>query len=244
MGRELTLPSVRLTAAAELAAAVLFDGENGRNLSAVDVGCDHAKLAIYLVQSGICKHVLACDINEGPVQKARENVKRRRLMSEPLENYITVMQNDGLNGLDGVDANRIFILGMGGELISDIIEKAAYLRDTNRKAALILQAMTSEYQLRNYLYNNGYDIVKEQLVKDKGRVYSIILAKYDGVIRMYNDCILTVGQYNISNRCSLFDEYLERKIRIQEKLVMQLKKAGAPGVEKEEKLLLALSSLR
>ena len=54
MGRELTLPSVRLTAAAELAAVAFFDGENGKGMSAIDVGCDHAKLAIYLVQSGIC----------------------------------------------------------------------------------------------------------------------------------------------------------------------------------------------
>lgn len=66
MSRELTAPSERLTAAAQLAAAVVFEEEKIGKLKAIDVGCDHAKLSIYLVQSGICSDVLACDVNDGP----------------------------------------------------------------------------------------------------------------------------------------------------------------------------------
>ena len=226
MGRELTLPSVRLTAAAELAAACLFDGENGKGLSAIDVGCDHAKLAIYLVQSGICKSVLACDINDGPVQKARENVSRRKMLNMPLDHYITVKQNDGLEGLDDVQADRVFILGMGGELIASILENSGFVKDKTRKTAYILQAMTSEYDLRKYLYSTGFDIVKEKLVCDKGRTYSLILCVFDGVIREKSEAVLTLGEYNINNRCELFDDYIDRKIRIQKNLTDRLEKAG------------------
>ena len=72
MGRELTAPNERLIAAAKLAAAIFFEDEKIGSLRAIDVGCDHGKLAIYLVQSGICSHVLASDIGEGPLEKARE----------------------------------------------------------------------------------------------------------------------------------------------------------------------------
>ena len=102
MGRDITLPSARLLAAAGIAAADLYDGENKDNLIAIDVGCDHAKLAIYLVQSGICRHVTASDIKEGPVSMARENVNRRTLMGTPLSEYIDIVLTDGLSGLDGL----------------------------------------------------------------------------------------------------------------------------------------------
>lgn len=242
MGRELTAPSERLTAAAQLAAACLFEGENGRNLSAVDIGCDHAKLSIYLVQSGICKEVLACDINDGPVTKARENISKRKYLSEPLSKYIKVKQNDGLKGLESVPADRIFILGMGGELIADILESSGFVKNTSRKTAFVLQAMTSEYDLRKYLYDNGFKIVQEQLVKDKGRIYSLMLCVYDGIVRKGSMTYFAVGEYNINNKSELFSAYIERKIRIQNKIVHNLKKSGRECPE-QEKLLLALQEI-
>lgn len=242
MGRELTTPSERLKAAAQLAAALIFDGEK-MPFSAIDVGCDHAKLAIYLVQSGICAKVLACDINEGPLDKARENVSRRRFKERALSDYIELLLNDGLTGLSEIKAERIFILGMGGELISDIIERSGFVKDKNRKTALILQPMTSEYDLRKYLYTNGFKIIKEQLVKDKGRVYTLILCVFDGVEREYDDVCLTVGEFNILNQSELFSEYLDRKIRIQEKLVCQLEKTGA-DISNEKELLEKLKALK
>lgn len=243
MGRKLTEPSVRLTTAAQLAAVCLFDGETGKGLRAIDVGCDHAKLAIYLVQSGICESVLACDINSGPVEKARENVARRRLMEKPLSDYITVMQNDGLTGLESKPADRIFILGMGGELIADILEKSGFVKDKTRKTAFVLQAMTSEYDLRKYLYSSGFNIVRETLVEDKGRIYSLLLCVYDGVCRSVSECSRIVGGYNIAHRGELYSKYLERKIRIQLQLTEKLKKAELDS-SSAEKLLDELKSLR
>lgn len=243
MGRELTKPSTRLTAAAQLAAAIVFDGEIGQNYRAIDVGCDHAKLAIYLVQSGICESVLACDVNEGPVNRAKENITRRKFRNEALENYITVIKNDGLQNLENEDCNRIFILGMGGDLISDILEKAYFVKNTDKKIAFILQAMTSEEDLRKYLAENGFNILKEKLVEDKGRVYSIILSVYDGIKRHLGEIELMLGDYTALKEQELFSMYLDRKIRIQSKLVMQLKKAGREH-EKEQTLLEQLLSVK
>ena len=42
--------------------------------SVADVGCDHGFLSIYLVQNGISPHVLAMDVRQGPLQRAREHI--------------------------------------------------------------------------------------------------------------------------------------------------------------------------
>lgn len=227
MSRQLTLPSNRLCAAAEIAAASLYDGETEK-LCAIDVGCDHAKLAIYLVQSGICSHVTACDINEGPVAVAKENVSRRTLMGKPLSQYIDVVCTDGLQGLENVNANRIFVLGMGGELISGILERADFLRDDEHmgKVKLILQPMTSEDDLRVYLYTNGYNIIDEELVLDKNRVYAVMAVVYDGVKRSGTKAEMLLGRHNIQKGGELFERQLKRRIRITEKAVKDREKAG------------------
>lgn len=234
MSRELTAPSERLTAAAQLAAAVVFEEEKIGKLKAIDVGCDHAKLSIYLVQSGICSDVLACDVNDGPVLKAKHNLSVRKFRKEPLEKYITVIKNDGLQGLDYFCPNRIFILGMGGELIADILEKSGFVKNTSLKTAFVVQAMTSEDLLRKYLYENGFQILREKLVKDKGRIYSIILAVYDGIPKNMSACSLILGEKNIENPdAELFEAYADRKIRILNKTIAQLEKNNMPCDDKK-----------
>lgn len=242
MGRELTAPSERLIAAAQVAAATFFSDE--KELYAIDVGCDHAKLAIYLIQSGICARVLATDIGNGPIEKAREAVARRKFRTEPLDRYITVRQNDGLCGMENERAERIFILGMGGELIASILEKAAFLHTTERKTVCILQAMTDEAKLRRYLYASGFEIVRERLVRDKGRIYSILACRYDGKTRCASDALLAVGAYHAENpHAELFLPYIDRKIRIAAKALAQKSDAGM-ACEKEKAYLEELQSLR
>ncbi len=219
-----------------MAAACLYDGEKEK--IAVDVGCDHAKLAIYLVQSGICSHVTASDINEGPVNKARENVARRTLMGKPLSDYIDVVHTDGLSGLDKVGANRIFILGMGGEVISGILDRADFVRNDENKGRIkfVLQPMTSEDKLREYLLGNGYNILDEEMVLDKDRVYAVISAVYDGIKREYTPAEKLLGKININKGGELFRRQLDRRIRITVKAIADRKKAELDCTELEELL--------
>ncbi len=238
MGRDITIPSARLKAAAEIAAAKLFDGEDTENLCAIDVGCDHAKLAIYLVQSGICRKVTASDVNEGPVNKARENVSRRTLVGKPLSDYIDIVHTDGLSGLHDRNANRIFILGMGGEVISGILDRAEFIRnyDNKGKIKFILQPMTSEDKLRKYLLDNGYNILDEEMVEDKGRVYAVMSVCFDGKVREYTPAELLLGKKNIEKGGELFLRQLERRMRITMWTVNERKSADLDCTELEELL--------
>ncbi len=245
MGRDITVPSARLKAAAEIAAAKLFDGEDTDNLIAVDVGCDHAKLAIYLVQSGICKHVTASDVNEGPVNKAKENVGRRTLMGKPLSDYIDIVHTDGLSGLQNRNPNRIFILGMGGEVIAGILDRAEFIRNDENKGRIkfVLQPMTSEDDLRRYLLSGGYNILDEEMVADKGRVYAVMSVCFDGEKREYTPAQLLLGKKNIEKGGELFSRQLDRRIRITKKAIEERKTACLDCSELKE-LLREMQNIR
>lgn len=217
MSRELTKPSVRLSAAAEMAAAALLNEE--KPMKALDVGCDHAKLAVYLVQSGLFSHVTASDVADGPCEKARKTVRERTMLGESLEKYITVVKRDGLCGFENEHFDCIFILGMGGELIADILDKGSFTRsqENREKIRFILQPMTSEDKLRKYLYESGYRIEDEMMICDKSRVYAMLSVCYDGVKRKGTQSEYLLGKSNIEKRGDLFERQLDRRIRITKK---------------------------
>ena len=84
------------------------------NSFCLDVGCDHALLDIYLVNQKKNIKAIASDIAEGPVEQARQNIKRERL-----ENEIEVRLGDGLSTYSD-EVNTAIISGMGGRTIIGI----------------------------------------------------------------------------------------------------------------------------
>ena len=56
-----------------------------------DIGCDHGFVSIYLLENGICPKVIAMDVNEGPLLRAKEHIEERGLSS-----YIDVRLSDGM----------------------------------------------------------------------------------------------------------------------------------------------------
>ena len=211
------VPGARLHAAAELAAVPLFAGET-KKLCAIDVGTDHANLAVYLIQSGICSHVTATDIAKGPCNVARTNIARRTDRGKRLEDRIDVVQTDGLMGLSHITCERIFITGMGGMLIRDILSRADWLKRPERagKILLILQPMSDEYTLRLFLADAGFYIRDETMVQVRGRIYTVMAAYYDGVKRSFSQAALLFGDKNLEHRAPLLTVALTRKIRLLE----------------------------
>ena len=57
----------------KLKAIAFFIDKNDR---VVDVGCDHAYLDIYLVKNGLCKNIIASDINENALNIAKNNIQK------------------------------------------------------------------------------------------------------------------------------------------------------------------------
>ena len=154
------------------------------------IGSDHAYLPIYLVKMRICPSAIASDINEGPVNRAKLNVAVSGLSKK-----ITVMKADGLDEAAKLSPDDIIIAGMGGELIRDIIDASEYVKNPNVR--LILQPMTMPEILREYLAENGFDIVEETVCVAADKCYQIISAHFDGQKRKFDRVTLLLGEKNI-----------------------------------------------
>ena len=93
-----------------------------------DIGCDHGRLSCALLQSFDIKRVIAADISETCLQKARKLAEKCGLLSR-----IDIRCGDGLSVLCAEEADAVIIAGMGGELISNILENSIlfyyYTRD-------------------------------------------------------------------------------------------------------------------
>lgn len=138
-----------------------------------DVGTDHGYLPAFLYNSGKCERVCATDIREKPLQAARRNLEAAGARG------VTLYLCDGLDSITRDMADTVVIAGMGGEVISGIISRASFLRDTT--VTLILQPTTSADKLRDYLANNGFVIANERAVSDNGKLYAVMKAHYCGI---------------------------------------------------------------
>ena len=141
--------------------------------SVADIGTDHAFLPIYLIKNGIAKKVIASDIAKGPLSVARDNINKYQ-MSDKIELRLA----NGLEGIKPMECNQITILGMGGETIADIMKAAPWIK--NKEVTLILQPMSHDDRLREYLINNMFSIIEEKAVESQKRLYTVMKVGYSG----------------------------------------------------------------
>ena len=213
-----------------------------RGVRFADIGSDHAYLPIYLCKSGVVECALASDINKGPVAAAVENIKEYGV-----EGKVTAMLSDGLMGARDFCPDDIAILGMGGELIASIIDKAEWVK--NEDIHLIMQPMTHAHTLYKYLLSNGFEIINEKICATSARtdrIYRVICAKYSGKIRECDEVEAMVGRVNIKNidndESGLIKKYIQHLIDVYKVRVDGKDRAGADAREEKE-LILGLREL-
>jgi len=129
-----------------------------------DVGTDHAYIPIHLVETGKCTKVLAMDLREGPLERAKSHIQRAGL-----EGKIETRISDGICNLGEDEADSVVIAGMGGEVILHIL-KADADKFRNLKE-LILQPQSDVEKVRRYLRLNGFKIMDEDMVLEDGKYY-------------------------------------------------------------------------
>lgn len=132
-----------------------------------DVGCDHGFLSIYLMENSVARRIYACDINEGPIIRARQHIREYHM-----ENCIDAIQCDGLSGIEACDC--IVIAGLGGKLMIKILKDSMSVTASARE--LILEPQSEIEQFRDNLVRMGYKIIAEDYVLDEGKYYPIIKA--------------------------------------------------------------------
>lgn len=137
----------------------------------VDVGTDHAYLPIYLVLQNKVTHAIACDLRTEPLSMAKSNIKLFGL-----ENSVQTRISDGLKNINQDETDTVIIAGMGGNLISKILQECTW--ENKNEKEFILQPMKYENVLRVFLAKQGYQIEQEIAVKCLGKIYTVLKAKF------------------------------------------------------------------
>ncbi|WP_163194299.1 tRNA (adenine(22)-N(1))-methyltransferase [Clostridium thermarum] len=198
--------------------------------SMADIGTDHGYIPIFLVKKGICDTAIASDINKGPVLKAEKNVKLYGLQDK-----IQCRLGGGLKTIVPGEVDTAVIAGMGGHLIVSILEESAEV--AQKMQALILQPVQHVEILRKYLYENGYEILSEDLCFDEGKYYEIIKARYDGKKRTLEDIYYEISPFLMKKRHPLLQEYILHKINKNNIIVENINEDTEAASRRKEDLI-------
>ena len=148
------------------AALEMLEGFN----TIADIGCDHGRLTAALLQRNTCVRVIASDISEPSLQKARLLVDHIGLGS-----HVSFRAGDGCTVLNPGECDAIALLGMGGTLMCRILDDCAL--PLMGAKAVVLQPMRAQDDIRSYLHRNLYRITDDRVVYDHGRYYQVFKAE-------------------------------------------------------------------
>ncbi len=137
---------------------------------AADIGSDHGRLAVSLLQQGRAERVIAGDISAASLEKARALAALCGVTDR-----LNFRVSDGLEALEIGEAEGILLAGMGGLLMARILQEGEAAARSARR--LVLQPQGNAAELRAFLYQNGYAIEDEAIVLDNGRYYQLIAAR-------------------------------------------------------------------
>lgn len=186
-----------------------------------DVGCDHGYLPIYLIQKAVIPRAIAMDVAEGPLLAAKTHIHEYGL-SQTIETRLS----DGLEKLAPQEADTILIAGMGGGLVMHILSQNPEVAKSAKE--LILQPQSELYEVRNFLWQQGYELLQEDMVKEDGKYYPMMKVKSIGQKAAGNpptDEELYFGKMLLKEKHPVLGEFLLREERVQHQVLQQLEAA-------------------
>lgn len=204
--------------------------DNGKRIA--DIGTDHGYIPVYLLNQNKIQYAILGDVNKGPLENARKEVTRNKLQDK-----VDLRLGSGIEVLKENEVDEIIIAGMGGMLINNLLKANEKVAHTTEK--LILQPMQAPEELRMFLYQNGYKILDEHLVREEHRLYEIIVCKYEGLEPQEIDPIYyeidpiyyEIGLKLIENNDPLLNDFIENKIRINQNVLKKLEGKEGQGIE-------------
>lgn len=183
--------SKRLTAVAGLVT-------KGNRLA--DIGCDHAHTSIYLAERGIIPSGIALDINEGPILRAKENIRYFGFADR-----IETRLSDGAKELKPGEADTLLISGMGGALMIKILSESKEV--VLEAKELVLQPQSELGGVRHYLHELGFSIAEEFMLTEDGKNYTGIRA-VKGAEKYEKEVFYRYGKLLLEQKNPVLKEFL------------------------------------
>ncbi|WP_053184988.1 tRNA (adenine(22)-N(1))-methyltransferase [Pseudomonas thivervalensis] len=183
-----------------------------------DIGSDHAYLPVALLHRGVIATAVAGEVALTPFRAAERTVGENGL-----ERRISVRLANGLAAIEPEDGiTAVSLCGMGGETIRDILDSGkARLSGRER---LILQTNGGEQPLRQWLMDNGYRILCEEVLRENRFYYEIIVAERGKPVT-YSAEELYFGPLQMQARSPTFLAKWQRLLRQKQKTLASFAKA-------------------
>ena len=204
-------------------------------LTVADIGTDHGYIPIYQVLTGGSDYAYACDVAEGPLGRAKDNVSLYNVGDR-----VQTVLSDGLKGLIGITQHKpesIVIAGMGGTLICRILNEGAVVAEQAKE--LVLSPHSEWYEVRCFLMDKGYEIIDEDMLKEDGKYYVIIKAvpvcRTDSDIHNvdYDEDELHYGAALIKKKHPVLVEFIHKELDTCSKIKHNLiENCGSTSLEK------------
>ena len=189
----------------------------------LDIGCDHAKLSIYLLKEKNFPFVYASDNKIGPLNQAKENVNYYNLADK-----IELIKADGLNSLnDKIDT--ITITGMGGLTINKM-----FLENKNKLTnikTIILSPNNFIKEVRETINKLGYYLKDEELVEESNKLYHILVFSKGN--KTYSDKELYLGPILMTKNNEIIKKFYKSELTNINNLLLNNK----ISIDKKEKLI-------
>ncbi|MBD1371189.1 SAM-dependent methyltransferase [Hazenella sp. IB182357] len=182
-----------------------------------DIGGDHALLLMYLAKRHQLQHGIVGELNEGPFQNAKT-----RVQAFQCDSLIDVRLGNGLSILSPHEVDVVVIAGMGGNLITQILEEGK--PSLIGVHTLILQPNISSGLIRKWLVKNGFRIHQETIVKENDILYEIIVAIQETSDEIKPEILYDMGPMLWKERHPLLREKIEYEINSRKRVLNQLEK--------------------
>lgn len=152
----------------ELGKAVDFARDSKTDVIVADIATDHGYLAEYLSKQSWVKRVIASDISQKCLDKVIKLIETNNLKN------IETIVGDGLIPLEKVDIS--VIAGVGGwEIIKMLKNQNALANGNNKCDVFVLQPAQNVVELREWLFDNEFFVIKDYVIEDAERFYPIII---------------------------------------------------------------------
>lgn len=209
-----------------------------------DIGCDHAFVPIYLIQSGKADYVVAMDVRKGPLAIADANIA-----TYGCKDSIRLRLSDGFEELAQGEVSCAILAGMGGRLMVEILKRGTV--HTDGGIHLILQPQSELYELRKYLSEINYAIVREKMLVEEEKYYTVMRAvpenevgqamvgseKTNEMDSISKELLYTYGSCLIREKDTILRQYLIKTRQKNQELLEKLAHIHTDGANSRIQML-------
>lgn len=192
-------------------------------LPVADIGTDHGFIPAYLLAEGICPRAVLTDVNRGPLEKCKANLKE--LGIDPV--LYDIRLGNGFEPLEAGEISTVIIAGMGGELIQSMFEAYPFAAESAEEGPglferAVLQPRTHADDLRGYLTQSGFKICAYRLARERGRICEVFAVEHCSPAMLKADTGL-VSLYLLEHGDPLLAEFVDGKIARNRAVLESLK---------------------